>query len=202
MFGFAKRPETGPVIEGKSVILRPPLLGDYTEWASLRDRSRDFLTPWEPTWAGDDLTREAFRRRIRTYDADRESGLSFAFVMVWKRNRQIVGGLTIGHVRRGAAQSCTLGYWMGKDFAGNGLMADGLAAVVPHVFDRMQLHRIEAACIPENERSRRLLESAGFRKEGYLNGYLKINGAWRDHVLYALVAEDRAARTVSGRPAR
>ena len=193
MFGFSKRVDTGPAIEGKTVFLRAPLVSDYREWATLRERSRAFLTPWEPTWGADDLTRESFRRRIRAYDNDREAGLAQAYLMVRKSDRRLTGGLTIGQIRRGASQSCTLGYWMGEDFAGKGLMGDALGAVIPHVFERMQLHRIEAACIPENERSRRLLESAGFREEGYLNGYLKINGAWRDHLLYALVAEDHAS---------
>ena len=198
MFGFSKRLDGGPLIEGRTVFLRQPLISDFREWAVLREKSRSFLTPWEPSWNSDDLTRESFRRRIRAYDADREAGLAHAFFMVRKSDRKLTGGLTIGHVRRGAAQSCTLGYWMGEEFAGKGLMGDALGAVIPHVFDQMQLHRIEAACIPENERSRRLLESAGFRNEGYLNGYLKINGAWRDHLLYALVAEDHADRRRKG----
>jgi ribosomal-protein-alanine N-acetyltransferase len=121
---------------------------------------------------------------------DRQAGTTLPLFVCLKQNGRIVGGVTLGSIRRGVAESCTLGYWMGEQHAGQGPMADALRGLLPHVFDRMRLHRIEAACIPDNARSQRLLEKVGFRREGYLNGYLKINGAWRDHLLYALIAED------------
>src|SRR5690606_31694104 len=146
--------------------------------------------PWEPRWSDDDLTRSAFRYRIRRYDSDREAGIALPLFVCHKSSGRILGGATLNSIRRGASECCSLGYWMGEQHAGKGLMSDAIRSLLPHVFDRMRLHRIEAACIPDNTRSQRLLEKVGFRREGYLNGYLKINGTWRDHLLYALVAED------------
>jgi [ribosomal protein S5]-alanine N-acetyltransferase len=190
VFRFRNRTQEEFRIEGQKTILRNPVIGDFAEWSRLRAASRAFLEPWEPRWAEDDLTRGAFRYRIRRYEIDREAGVALPLFVCQKGNGRIVGGVTLGSIRRGVAESCSLGYWMGEQHAGKGLMSDALRALIPHVFDRMQLHRIEAACIPDNARSQRLLEKVGFRREGYLNGYLKINGAWRDHLLYALVAED------------
>lgn len=194
MFRFRNRTEKAFRLDGERVSLRYPVAGDHGEWSRLRAESRTFLEPWEPRWADDDLTRSAFRNRIRRYDTDREAGQSLALFVCLNSTGELAGGITLGAIRRGAAQSCMLGYWMGERHAGKGLMRDALHALVPHVFDRMRLHRIEAACIPDNARSQRLLENVGFRREGYLNGYLKINGAWRDHLLYALIAEDWPSR--------
>ena len=190
VFRFRSRTQDEFKLNGERIFLRCPVLGDHGEWSSIRAASRSFLEPWEPRWSEDDLTRTAFRYRIRRYDADREAGLALPLFVCQKSTGRIAGGVTLGSIRRGASESCTLGYWMGEQHAGKGLMADALKCLIPHVFDRMRLHRIEAACIPDNARSQGLLEKVGFRREGYLNGYLKINGAWRDHLLYALVAED------------
>lgn len=165
-------------------------MSDYPEWSALRMRSRSFLEPWEPRWSESDLTRDAFRRLLERHEADRDSGLAMPLFLFPKGSERLAGGLTIGNIRRGSAESCTLGYWLGEPYSKRGLMGDAVSAVIPQVFGPMRLHRIEAACIPDNERSMRLLERAGFRREGYLNGYLKINGAWRDHLLYALIEED------------
>lgn len=196
-FRFRHRARDEPRLEGHKVILKHPVLEDYLEWSALRGHSRKFLEPWEPRWSEDELSREAFRYRIRRYDADRGSGLALPLFIFLKENGHLAGGLTMGGIKRGAAETCTLGYWMGEPYAGRGLMYDALDTVLPHVFDRMRLHRVEAACIPENGRSARLLEKVGFRREGYLHGYLKINGAWRDHLLYALIAEDWRAQSTT-----
>tara|TARA_R110002020_G_scaffold110627_6_gene255510 strand:+ start:4969 stop:5592 length:624 start_codon:yes stop_codon:yes gene_type:complete len=190
VFRFRSRALEEFRLEGERTYLRHPVVGDHAEWAKLRAASREFLEPWEPRWPEDDLTRPAFRYRIRRYEADREAGVALPLFVCHKSTGRLVGGVTLGAIRRGAAECCALGYWMGEQHAGKGLMADALKALIPHVFDRMRLHRIEAACIPDNQRSQRLLEKVGFQREGYLRGYLKINGAWRDHLLYALVADD------------
>lgn len=198
VFRFRTRTQEEFRIEGHKTYLRTPTIGDFAEWSQLRSASKAFLEPWEPRWPEDDLTRAAFRYRIRRYDADREAGLALPLFVCHKSNGRIAGGVTLGAIRRGVAECCSLGYWMGEQHAGKGLMSDALKSLLPHVFDRMRLHRIEAACIPNNERSQRLLEKAGFRREGYLNGYLKINGAWRDHLLYALIAEDWQSKRAKG----
>lgn len=198
VFRFRNRTSEEFRIDGNRTFLRHPALADHGEWSKLRAASRDFLEPWEPRWPEDDLSRSAFRFRIRRYDADRQAGLALPLFVCARNNGRLLGGVTLSSIRRGAAECCTLGYWMGEQHAGKGLMSDALAALLPHVFDRMRLHRIEAACIPDNQRSQRLLEKAGFRQEGYLNGYLKINGAWRDHLLYALIAEDWRSMRAKG----
>ncbi|OCW55632.1 GNAT family N-acetyltransferase [Hoeflea olei] len=198
VFRFRSRTLEEFRLEGERTFLRHPVFADHAEWSKLRAASRDFLEPWEPSWHHDDLTRPSFRYRIQRYQADREAGLALPLFVCQKPTGRLIGGVTLGSIRRGAAESCTLGYWMGEPYAGKGFMADALKCLIPHVFERMRLHRIEAACIPDNQRSQRLLEKVGFQREGYLKGYLKINGAWRDHLLYALVAEDWQAMRAKG----
>lgn len=189
LFRFLGRPCQDVLIEGGGVALRVPTLTDFDQWRGLRHASRAFLERWEPRWGPDDLTRQAFRARVRRYEQEYATGQSLP-LFIFLPDETLVGGLTLGGIRRGAAQACTLGYWMGETYAGRGLMHAALDAVVPYAFDQMRLHRIEAACIPENRRSIALLEKAGFQEEGYLRQYLKINGAWRDHVLFARLADD------------
>ena len=177
--------EPMPAIEGDTVFLRAPQMSDYGEWAALREASRAFLTPWEPTWPADDLSRGAYRRRIRRYIEDQRSDQSYAFFLFRRNDHALVGGLTIANVRRGVAQAGSLGYWTGEPFARKGLMTAGVRALIPFAFGTLRLHRIEAACIPTNAASIRLLESTGFVREGYAREYLCINGLWQDHLLYA-----------------
>jgi len=178
-------------LEGKSVRLRAPVAGDYAQWSKLRGDSRDFLTPWEPTWAPDELSRAAFRRRLRRYAQATRAGSGHMFFVFDKRSGDLLGGCQLSNVRQGVAQSAaSLGYWMGKRFAGKGLMTDAVTILVRHAFDRMGFHRIEAACLPSNTASRRVLTKAGFTAEGTARKYLKINGDWQDHLLFAIIAGD------------
>ena len=179
------------MIEGAGIYLRAPMMGDYEEWADLRDRSRAFLEPWEPEWPSDDLTRGAFRARMRRYAAEIREDISYPFLVFRTSDKRMLGGATLSNVRRGVAQAANLGYWMGEPHAGQGHMYGALKLAIPYIFSSLQLHRIEAACIPDNTRSIRLLEKAGFRQEGYLREYLKINGEWRDHVMFSLLATGR-----------
>jgi len=174
-----------PVIEGDSVFLRAPQMSDYSEWTSLREASRAFLTPWEPTWPSDDLSRGAFRRRLRRYAEDQRADTSYAFFLFRKTDDALVGGVTLANIRRGVAQAGSLGYWIGEPFARRGLMSGAVQALVPFSFGSLRLHRLEAACIPSNTASIRLLEKAGFVREGYAREYLCINGLWQDHLLFA-----------------
>ena len=173
-----------PTIEGDGVYMRAPQMSDYSEWTALREASRAFLAPWEPTWPGDDLTRSAFRRRLRRYAEDQRSDTSYAFFLFRKSDEALVGGLTLANIRRGVAQAGSLGYWVGEPFARRGLMTGAVRALVPFSFGSLRLHRIEAACIPSNAASIRLLEKTGFVREGYAREYLCINGLWQDHLLY------------------
>lgn len=181
-------PESGLRIEGEGVVLRPPRASDYAEWRDLRARSKDFLQPWEPTWPIDDLSRAAFRRRLAAYARDREAGAAFPFFIFRAADGALTGGITLSNVRRGVAQMGSVGYWCGKPYARQGLTLAAVQALAQFSFRSLALHRLEAACLPENQPSRRLLNRAGFSEEGYAKAYLKINGVWRDHVLFGLIS--------------
>ena len=182
--------EPQPFIEGDTVIVRTPQMSDHEEWAALRERSRDFLVPWEPTWPADDLTRSAFRRRLKRYAEDVRTDQAYAFFVVRRADSRIVGGLTLANVRRGVAQAGSLGYWMGEPFARHGYMSAAVDAMTAFAFTTLRLHRVEAACIPTNVASIRLLEKCGFSREGYARRYLCINGVWQDHLLFARLKDD------------
>jgi ribosomal-protein-alanine N-acetyltransferase len=176
-----------PSIEGDGIMLRTPQMDDFEEWAALRDTSRDFLTPWEPTWPVDDLTRSAFRRRIKRYAEDLRSDQGYAFLIARNSDGALVGGLTLANIRRGVAQAGSLGYWTGLPFVRQGYMTAAVRAVIPFAFASLRLHRLEAACIPSNSGSIKLLVKTGFVREGYAREYLCINGIWQDHLLYGRV---------------
>jgi len=163
---------------------------DFESWAGLRERSRAFLTPWEPTWPGDDLTRGAFRRRLRRQAQEIENDEGYPFLIFREGDDILLGGLTLGQIRRGVAQGATLGYWMGAPHAGKGFMARAVRAAVTFAFATLRLHRIEASCLPTNDPSIRLLERCGFKREGLARAYLRINGMWQDHLLYAILESD------------
>jgi ribosomal-protein-alanine N-acetyltransferase len=182
--------EPEPVIESGAIMLRPPRMGDYESWVQLRRESREFLTPWEPTWPADDLTRSAYRSRVKRYLRDIREDAGYAFFLFNAKTGRLAGGLTLSNIRRGAAQTASLGYWIGLPYARHGLMTAAVTAVLPFGFESLKLHRIEAACLPSNEPSLRLLRRTGFIEEGFARGYLKIDGVWRDHVLFAMLAGD------------
>jgi len=179
-----------PVIRGQGLYLRYPRIADFPIWAKLRAESREFLTPWEPVWADDELTRGAFRRRIKRYQKQTRQDTAYVFFVLRESDNALVGGCTISNVRRGVTQCCTLGYWIGAKFARQGYMTNALRALLPFVFRTLGLHRIEAACLTENDASRKLLARVGFRQEGLARRYLLINGAWADHLLFALLKEE------------
>lgn len=186
-----------PRIDAARLYLRAPRLEDFRAWERIRTESRDYLTPWEPTWAKDELTREAFRRRLRRYGDDARDGRGHAFFVFAQSADRLLGGVTMSNIRRGVTQTATIGYWMGQPHAGRGLMSEALAALTAHAFDDMGLHRLEAACLESNEASQKVLLKVGFRSEGRARKYLKIDGAWRDHLLYAMLADD--PRPMDGR---
>jgi ribosomal-protein-alanine N-acetyltransferase len=182
-----------PSLKSERVVLRMPASGDYREWAALRAESRRFLEPWEPRWASDELDWPSWRQRLHRYREDFHQGIGVGFFIFEASSCKLMGGITIGNVRYGVSQSGQIGYWIGERYAGKGYMPEALRLVAGYAFDTLRLHRIEAACIPDNTRSIRVLEKAGFQREGLLRSYLRINGIWHDHYLYALIADDRGA---------
>jgi ribosomal-protein-alanine N-acetyltransferase len=180
-------PDGGLRLECDQIYLRAPRAGDYPEWRELRAGSKAFLQPWEPTWPADDLTRAAFRRRLAAYSRDRDMGVAYPFFVFRTEDDALTGGITLSNIRRGVAQMGSIGYWCGRPYTRQGHTLAAVRATCDFSFRTLGLHRLEAACIPENGPSRRLLARAGFAEEGFAKAYLKINGAWRDHVLFGLV---------------
>lgn len=181
--------EAAPIVRGSRVWLRPPLPGDYSAWAELRAMSRDHLTRWEPLWALDELSRAAFRRRVRHYQREAREDLGYAFFILSRKDDTLLGGLTLSNVRRGVTQAAALGYWLGGPHARHGYMGDAVAAITGFARDGLRLHRLEAACMPANSASIRVLDRAGFTREGFAKGYLRIAGQWEDHILFGLVLD-------------
>ncbi len=182
-------------VRGQTLVLRPPMLTDYAQWAELRNASRAHLTPWEPAWSRDELVKSSYRRRLRSYARDVRDDLSYAFFISDAAFDTLLGGITLSNVRRGAAQVATLGYWTGAPYAGSGKMQEAVETILPFAFRVLQLHRVEAASMPSNAASLRVLEKTGFTREGLARHYLKINGVWEDHYLHARLA---ASDDISG----
>lgn len=185
-------------LETERLTLRPPVHADFRAWAALRSDSADFLTPWEPSWAADHLTRRSFTNRVYWAQRSVAGGTAVPLFLIRRSDEMLVGAITLDNIRRGPAQAGTLGYWTGQPFARQGFMREAIGALVHHAFTRLDLSRIEAACLPENAASRGLLESSGFKYEGVAQSYLQIAGRWRTHVLYAALRSDRRGRTETG----
>lgn len=185
-----------PVLTGPRIVLRAPRPRDYDQWRALRKRSREFLKPYEPRWTEADLNRRAFGARLWRGRREAQRGTDYSFLIfeLTAAGEILVGGLTISNIRRRAAQYANLGYWMGQEFAGRGLMSEAVGLLLPFYFDTLGLHRLHAAFLPHNQASRRVLEKNGFREEGYAESYLQIDGRWADHVLFALTRERWDAR--------
>ncbi|HKI14903.1 MAG TPA: GNAT family protein, partial [Roseiarcus sp.] len=122
LFGLTRPVSPEPLLRGDGLYLRPAAPTDYSSWSRLRALSRGFLEPWEPTWPDDDLTRAAFRRRLRRQDDDMARDEAYSFLIFDSIADELLGGITLGGVRRGVSQSGTLGYWMGAPHARKGRM--------------------------------------------------------------------------------
>ncbi len=177
-------------LSGPVVYLRAPSERDWRAYVDIRSASRKFLEPWEPAWPADALGREAYFRRLNRYAADWRDDVGHSFFIFRQEDDALLGGISLSNVRRGVAQCGTLGYWIGEPHARRGYMGEALRLVIEFSFGQLRLHRIEAACLPHNEASQRLLLGAGFSQDGYARKYLKIRGEWHDHLLFSLLAED------------
>ena len=181
-------------LDTERLILRPPAHTDFRDWANLRLQSREFLTPWEPTWAPDHLSRKSFANRVYWAQRCINTETELPMFMIERTQNRVIGAITFSLIRRGPSQTANLGYWIGAPFARQGYMSEAIQAMVHHAFVKMDLSRIEAGCLPENAPSRATLEKNGFKYEGVAQAYLQINGRWRTHVLYSLLRADRRGR--------
>ncbi len=185
-------------IETERLTLRQPVMPDFRDWAHLRRTSADFLTPWEPSWAADHLSRKGFTNRVYWAQRSISGGTALPLFLIRREDDRLLGAITLDNVRRGPSQSGTLGYWIGETHARQGYMREAIQAVAHYAFDRLDISRIEAACLPSNAASRGLLEKCGFKYEGVAQSYLQIDGRWRTHVLYAALRHDRRGRSDAG----
>lgn len=185
-------------LDTERLILRPPAHGDFRAWVHLREESREFLVPWEPTWAPDHLSRKAFTNRVYWAQKSISGGTAVPLFLFRRTDGALMGAITLDNIRRGPAQAGTTGYWIAEPFARQGYMREAVMAMVHYGFAQLDLSRIEAGCLPENTPSRRLLESCGYKYEGVAQSYLQINGRWRNHVLYANLRHDRRGRSDAG----
>lgn len=197
MIGWFLTPEMTPVLTEGDIILRAGKLSDYSQWRHVRMRSRTFLTPFEPSWSARDLAADVYRYRLKRTRREAFAGTDYSFLIFLRdpgNGDQLVGGITLSNIRRRAAQQAQVGYWMAQEHAGRRIMSRALRRLVYFSFDQLGLNRLNAACLPDNMPSRRVLEKNGFVEEGFAEKYLQIDGAWRDHVLYGLTREQFLAQ--------
>ncbi|TRO95406.1 GNAT family N-acetyltransferase [Glycocaulis profundi] len=177
-------------LTAENIRLRHPCIDDYEAWAKLRHASRGHTIPWEPAWSEDELTRTAFKRRLRRYHQDIETGQGYPFFVFRAEDDVLVGACNLNNVRRGVLQAADIGYWVGLPHVRKGYARAAVRRVVAFAFGPLHLNRVEAATHPENAPSRALLLAVGFSPEGYARNYLKIDGQWRDHLKFAIVRGD------------
>ena len=177
-------------VRGSGIELRHPRWAEYEDWARLRRESADYLAPWEPLWDPAHLSRNSYRAKLARLKKMVSNDTGYPFHIFRTNDETLVGACNISHVQRHVAQSAQLGYWIGQDYSSQGFGQASVRAALRFCFERLGLHRVEAAVQADNERSVRLLESLGFAKEGTARDYLKINGQWKDHDIYARLSSD------------
>lgn len=185
-----------PNLKSKHIYLRFPMLDDYEEWAKLRTESRTFLEPWEPLWPSDAHTLERYKFHLERYIEGRKNGQFFVFFVFSNENNRLIGGISLGNIRRGVVQTGEIGYWCGEKYSGHGFMHESLELMIDFAFQQLKLHRLLAASIPTNKRSIALLEKCGFVREGLMRSYVKIHGQWQDHYLYSLLENERPIKPI------
>lgn len=181
------RPPADTLITTKRLVLAPACRTDYADWAALRRASRAYLEPWEPIWPHDALTRKDWNRRLSAWTGAWKAGTAYVFLIRRICDDTLLGGLSFTQVRPWPSESASLGYWQGAVFQGRGYMREAVSVACDWAFHRLALARIEAGIVPDNERSRRVLEGTGFAEEGRAAAYLEIAGTRRDHILFGLV---------------
>ena len=188
----------GPELQSKRLVLRGLRPSDFLGWQEVRRRCADWLLVWEPMRPpGSPDTaesRRAFEARCEARDRERAAGSSFGFGIFFED--RFVGECNVNSVQRGAMQSGYVGYWIDELYAGRGFMPEAVVAVLRFGFEQAGLHRLQVSIIPRNHASRRVADKLALRDEGIAQRYLEINGAWEDHVRYAITAEEWQERRV------
>ncbi len=177
------------LLSGEKTYMRPARQSDWADWARIRGENKPHLQPFEPLWAENALEQGFFSRRLKRQSREWALGQANAFLIFEKETGALVGGMNINNISRGAAQFCSLGYWLAKPYEGKGYMREALALTLEHCFETLKLHRVNCSCLLHNTRSKNLLLRAGFEEEGMAKNYIQINGLWQDHLLFGLPKE-------------
>ena len=181
---------------GRRVLLRPLTINDFTAWQEVRRRNGEWLTRWEPSRiiGQPDVVedRDAFAVRCSARQRERQLGTGYGFGIFV--DGEFAGEVNLSSVQRGPFQSAYVGYWIDEKHAGHGYVPEALVSLMQFVFEELRLHRMQIAIIPRNTNSRRVVEKLKVRDEGVATRYLEINGAWEDHIRYAITTEEWAER--------
>lgn len=182
-------PSVRPVLECTDLLLRLCELSDYPQWAEVRARNESFLKPYEPAWPAGCLAPDFFKRRVERLSREYTADSTYAF-LIFKKDGELIGGININNITRGAGQMASLGYWIDEGHQGHGLMSQAVHAVLHYAFTVLGLARMNAATLVHNEKSRNMLLRLGFVEEGFARAYIQIDGRRQDHILYGLNATD------------
>jgi ribosomal-protein-alanine N-acetyltransferase len=177
-------------IAGERVSLRAFGPGDVAELTELRARNRAFLEPWEPRRSQGFFTPGGQRAEIERDRQEWAADRTYAFAIVERADGAMRGRIALANVVRGAWENATLGYFVDEEVGGQGYATEAVGLALEFAFGPCRLHRVQAAVMPKNARSRRVLEKNGFRHEGFSPRYLRLDGDWRDHDLFAITVEE------------
>lgn len=180
-------------LETSRLLLRPPTRDDLQTLRELTARNADHLRPWSPASPPhrNPLAPTELRAQIERQREEWLKDRTYAFLIEHRDKHTLIGRMTLSQVVRGPLQGANLGYWIDREYQGNGLMTEAALKIVQFAFSSLQLHRIQAGTLPHNLASQKVLQKVGFRREGYAKNYLNIAGRWQDHILFALTIEDQ-----------
>ena len=187
--GRAPKPLFEPCAGG-GVELRAPSWAEFEDWVNLRKINKGFLQPWEPFFEETRLTRLAYRARLSSFKSLVAADKAYAFNVFRKDRDVLVGACNLAQIQRGSSSSAHIGYWVGEAHTRQGFTQAAVRSVLRFAFTDLKLHRVSAAVQVDNKASIKLLQSTGFQNEGLARGYLKINGQWRDHLIFAKLSND------------
>lgn len=182
------------------LVLRAPRTNDVGEIRRLLRANHEHLKPWNPAPPpGDDPTSiTEVSKTVLRQRRDWKNGAGFVFMIAERREpSRFIGKIALNGIMRGAMHGAYLGYWMDVDHQGKGYVTEAIHAVLDFAFGPAALHRVQAAIMPRNARSLRVIEKIGFRREGYAERYLQIAGKWEDHILFARTHEEHVFQTSS-----
>ena len=185
------RQKCAPLVVTDRLLIRLPITHDYEAWVKLRRQSEKFLNQWEPEKNKEFYSKESFQTRVHWANKNFKLKKVLHLFLFLRSDGELIGGLTLDNIRYSPFNSGSLGYWLGEQHSNNGFMTEGLRAIFHYANRTLNVTRLEAATLPNNGASRRVLEKCEFKYEGVGQSYLQINGRWKNHVLYANINNHR-----------